>query len=192
MAFTVTYHNLAKNNIRNLYSGLPAEVKWRQPAFEKVLLPAQRANEQVRRSAPEEKFIKERYCEYDPEYEIRIPRAPAFRQLNRAQVDQIVVRLSVPTVSKRRRASDISDREAKQCLVEGRRKCQTISAGSFLSRKQIDDITERVSLPTVSANVRKNLRCRRQFSVPEVRESCEKCGLSPSTRFAREFSIYWA
>ncbi|KAL4218922.1 hypothetical protein ACF0H5_021509 [Mactra antiquata] len=192
MAFTVTYHSIAKNNIRNIYSGLPSEVRWRQPGFDKVLVPAQRANEQIRKSAPEEKFFNERYCEYDSENGIRIPRAPAFRLLNRAKVDQIVFRLSEPTISKRRRASDICDREAKRCLIEGCRKCRIVSAGSNLSRQQIDDITKRVSQPTVSANVRKNMRCRRQLSVPEVKESCEKCGLSPSTRFAREFSIYWA
>lgn len=190
MAFLVTYHNLSKNNIRNLYGGLPAEIKLRTISNEKAMIPSQRIHEQMNKSAPMEKFMNERYLEYDSENEIRIPRAPAFRRLSRARVDEIVQRLSVPTVSKRRRASDICVREERRSLIEGCRKCRAVSSRPKASRQQTDEITDRLTLPTVTSNVRNSMRSLREFSVSEVRDACDKCSLSPSDRFAKEFSIY--
>ncbi|XP_045198152.1 uncharacterized protein LOC123552504 [Mercenaria mercenaria] len=190
MAFVVTYHSLSKHNIRNLYGGLPAEIKWRTSANEKAIVPAQRIHEQMKKSAPHEKFLNERYFEYDHENEIRIPRAPAFRRLSRESVDEIVLRLSQPTVSKRRRASDICEREMRRSFIESCRKCRAVSARPKASRREADEITERISLPTVTSNVRSSMRSLREFSVTEVRDACEKCSLTPSNRFAKEFSIY--
>ncbi|XP_060557503.1 uncharacterized protein LOC132717933 [Ruditapes philippinarum] len=190
MAFVVTYHNLSKHNIRNLYGGLPAEIKWRTTSNSKSIVPAQRVHEQMRKSAPHEKFLNERYYEYDPENEIRIPRAPAFQQLSRSRVDEIVDRLSRPTVSKRRRASEVCEREARRAFIETCRKCRALSAQPKASRQRADEITERLILPTVTSNVRKSMRSLGEFDVPEVRDACDKCSLTPSNRFAKEFSIY--
>lgn len=190
MAFVVTYHSLAKNNIRNLYGGLPAEIKLRTTTNDKAIIPAQRIHEQIKKPAPFEKFLNERYLEYDPENNIRIPRAPAFRRLSRSQVDEIVTRLSEPTVSKRRRASDICIREERRSLIESCRKCRAASCRPKASRQQTDEITDRLTLPTVTSNVRNSMRSLREFSAPEVRESCDRFSLTPSGRFAKEFSIY--
>ena len=190
MAFVVTYHNLSKHNIRNIYGGLPAELKVRTTGNNKAILPAQRVHEQMRKSGPHEKFLNERYYEYDPENEIRIPRAPAFQQLSRSQVDDIVERLSKPTVSKRRRASDICDREVRRSFIETCRKCRAASALPKASREKADQITERLLLPTLTSRMRKSTRSLRDLDAPEVRNKCEKCSLTPSGRFAKEFSIY--
>lgn len=190
MAFIVTYQNLSKNNIRNIYSGFPADIKWRSTTDKKAIVPEQRIHEQLIRITPHQKFLNERYLEYDPENNIRIPRAPAFRRLSRDQVDQIVLRLSEPTVSRRRRASDICEREVKRSFIETCRKCRAVSARSNVSKQKMEEITQRVSLPTVTTNVRSSMRCLREFSVPEVKHACDKCTMTPSNRFARDFSQY--
>lgn len=190
MAFAVTYYSLSKNNIRNLYSGLPVDIKWRTYSNKKSLVPTQRINEQINNSTPHEKFLSERYLEYDPDNKISIPRAPAFRSLSRSRVDEIVSRLSQPTVSKRRRASDLCEWEAKRSFVDSYRKCRAVSARPQASKRNVDEITDRLSLPTETMKVRTSSRSIRDYSQPEVRYSCERCTLTPSGRFAKEFSIY--
>lgn len=188
MAFLVTYHSLATNNIRNLYGGLPEQIKLRTMVSPTALTASQRMREQYRRSGPTERFLNERYYEYDDEHGIRVPRAPAFRKLSASDVDRLVVRLSQPTVSKRRRASDICEREVRRSFVEGCRKCRAVSARSTVSRQRVDEITSRVATPTVTANVRNILRTERGKSAQSVREACYKC--APSDRFVRDFSVY--
>ena len=188
MAFVVTYHSLAKNNIRNLYGGLPEQLRLRTTMSPSSLSASQRIQEQCRRSGPTERFLNTRYYEYDAVHAIRVPRAPAFRQLSASNVERMVMRLSKPTVSKRRRVSDICEREMKRSFIEGCRKCRAVSARSAPSRQKIDEITLRVSLPTVTTNVRNGLRIDRCKSAQFVREACPKC--APSDRFTRDFSEY--
>lgn len=188
MAFVVTYHSLAKNNIRNLYGGLPEQIKLRTMMTPNALTAAQRIQEQCRRSGPTERFLNQRYYEYDFEHSIRVPRAPAFRQLSASDVDRLVERLSKPTVSKRRRASDLCEREVKRSFVEGCRKCRAASAQSVTSRQRVDEITSRVSKPTVTANVRNSLRIDRSRSAQSVRGMCTKS--TPSDRFVQDFREY--
>lgn len=188
MAFVVTYHSLAKNNIRNLYGGLPEQIKLRTMVPPSAMTASKRIREQYRRRGPTERFLDERYYEFDHRHGIRVPRAPAFRQLSATEVDEMVVRLSQPTVSKRRRPSDICEREVRRSFVEGCWKCRAASARSARSQQQVDEITSRVSLPTVTASVRNSLRAERAYSAKSVRQVCSKC--TPSERFAREFSMY--
>lgn len=185
MAFVVTYHSLAKNNIRNLYGGLPEQIKLRTMVPPSAMTASKRIREQYRRRGPTERFLDERYYEFDHRHGIRVPRAPAFRQLSATEVDEMVVRLSQPTVSKRRRPSDICEREVRRSFVEG---CWKSSARSARSQQQVDEITSRVSLSTVTASVRNSLRAERAYSAKSVRQVCNKC--APSERFAREFSMY--
>lgn len=190
MAFAITYYSLSKNNIRNLYSGLPADMKWRTYSSEKSILPRQRINEHIKKSEPHDKLLSERYSEYDADNNIRIPRAPAFRSLSRSRVDEIVFRLSQPTVSKRRRASDLCEREAKRSFIESCRKCRAVSARPQATRRNVDEIIDRLSLPTETTKVHSSVRSIRDYSQPEAHYSCGKCTVTPSNRFAKEFSIY--
>ncbi|XP_052788397.1 uncharacterized protein LOC128223153 [Mya arenaria] len=190
MAFMVTYHSLSKNNIRNLYSGLPEEINLRVSTAPSLLTPQQRIHEKYRCRSPEQRFLRERYLEYDSENHIRVPRAPAFRQMPRSEVDKMVIRLCEPTVSKRRRASDICEREVKRSFIEKCRKCRAFSARPSVNREQADQITARLLVPTMSASVRRSASSLRGETGSEGKLSCDKCALGPSGRFARDFHIY--
>ena len=208
MAFSVSYHHLADRNIRNLYGGLPQDIRFRvMTSFPKSITATQRIKEQQTRMAPIDKFYQRRYYEYDTENNIRLPRAPAFRQLSRDRIDDMVNRLSKPTVSKRHRASDICERELKRyinetcpnCLVRAPSAPPTKypmfsgnidSARSFQgSRKDMDELTNRLLTPTVTSNIRNRMRCLHDWNVTEIHDACYKCAWTPSQRFYREMSI---
>jgi len=187
MAFSVTYHQLAEHNIKNLYGGLPTPMRWRTTCSPTAISSPERNQDRQKRSVPEERFIMTRYCEYDPENRIHVPRAPAFRMLSRERVDDIVRRLSQPTISTNRRLSFICQREVKRSEMENCRKCKSASARTNYSPQAIEELTERMKTPTVTSNVRNSMRCLREMSVPDVIHSCERFSGSPSERFYRQF-----
>ncbi|KAH3795185.1 uncharacterized protein LOC127838074 [Dreissena polymorpha] len=190
MAFIVTYHSLSRNNIRNLYSGLPEEYRLRTLSSPKSLTCQQRTSQQYYRANPRERFLSDRYYEFNYEYNARIPRAPAFRQLPQAEVEKLVERLSSPTVRERRRASDLCDREVRGSASERYRKCRALLAQPPATREKVEQITERLSVPTLSAAIRSSQRSLRDVTSPEQKIICEKYESVPSQRFAKEFRMY--
>lgn len=192
MAFNVTYHRLAEYNIRNLYGGLPREIPFRQTAFPLPVSSAQRHREQL--FIPQRHY-DEQFYDYNDTFDIRLPRAPAFRILSRQKVDNIVRRLSQPTVSSatRRWKPGVCERGVKRSLTP-RSPCPSSvlstprSARSSVrtpsqsprpkGRQEMDDITSRLLRPTVSANVRNRMKTLGTFDIREVQTACERVSLN--------------
>ncbi|KAK3088657.1 hypothetical protein FSP39_022008 [Pinctada imbricata] len=179
MAFNTTYHRLLDNNIRHIYSGLPTDLRFRQPGFRQKLNPASRCVELQRR--PPDRFER-KFLQYDEKYDINIPRAPALRTVSRAEADAIVTRVSRPTTSSKLRRDTCSREETRQqkdsCVL-----CTYHALPRPVSRKELRDITNRLMTPTISANIRNRTRTRRDFVITDVTESCARVASTPSMRY---------
>ena len=192
MAFNVTYHRLAEYNIRNLYGGLPREIPFRQAAYPLPVTSAQRHREQL---LIPQRHYDEQFYDYNKTFDIRLPRAPAFRILSREKVDSIVRRLSQPTVSSAtvRWQPGVCERGAKRSLTPRSPRPSSVmstprSARSSVrspspsprprSRQEMDDITSRLLRPTVSANVRNRMRPMGTFDVREVQTACDRVAVN--------------
>lgn len=198
MAFNVTYHRLAEYNIRNLYGGLPEEIRFRQPRYTSPITSAQRHHEQ--RLLPP-KHYDERFYDFHEEFDIRLPRAPAFRILSRQQVDDIVSRLSQATVSSasRRWKPGVCERGVRRSLTPrcssslqttpiSPRSARSLSRTPTpsprpMSRREMDDVTDRLLRPTVSANVRNRMKTLGTYNLRDIQTACVRSGRPPSSRW---------
>ena len=95
MAFNVTYGQLISHNINHLYTTRQKTMyknsprqKLYNPEFRKLEMQAEERHQRRRRTrrTPNMEFI--------PEYDISMPRAPAFRTANTEYIDELVQRLS--------------------------------------------------------------------------------------------------
>ena len=184
MAFNVSYHRLADYNIRNLYGGLPPEIRFRKPPYTLTVSAPSRYH--VRPQDP----LDERLFDYYQDMDIRLPRAPAFRILSSKRVDDIVRRLSHATVSSASRLwkPGVCERGAARSLTP---RCSSspqstprslVSSSSRsptpsprrMKRQEMDSITDRLLRPTVSAKVRRREKTLETFSVREIQTACDK------------------
>ncbi|KAL4219406.1 hypothetical protein ACF0H5_021986 [Mactra antiquata] len=99
MAFNVTYGNLQTNNIKHLYTtrektmhqNIPRQKLYRP---EMLQLEIQARDRFKKRRANQNRKRRNPNMEYVPEFNIEVPRAPAFRDASREYVDEIVARLT--------------------------------------------------------------------------------------------------
>ncbi|XP_060564199.1 uncharacterized protein LOC132723487 [Ruditapes philippinarum] len=95
MAFNVTYGSLQGKNIKHLYTtrektmhkNVPRQ-KFYRPEFLELEIQARERHRQRKDKKPKVNM------EFVPEFDIEVPRAPAFRKANKAYVDEIVSRLT--------------------------------------------------------------------------------------------------
>lgn len=95
MAFNVTYGSLQDRNIKHLYTtrektmhrNVPRQRLYRSEFLELE----QQANERSKRRQRRKRTPN---MEFVPEFDIEVPRAPAFRSANKAAIDEIVERLT--------------------------------------------------------------------------------------------------
>jgi hypothetical protein len=170
MAFSTTHQRILDSNIRHLYSGLPTEIRLRKPGFKHILDPVAREREDKNRVT--RKFLC-RYLEYNPKYDIEIPRAPAFRIVTRQQANAIVERVSRPTTScklKRDTCSREHRRQQKDMCAD----CELNVISRPVSRKEMRDINRRLMTPTIATNVRNSTRPYQDFVLSNVTDACER------------------
>lgn len=174
MAFCTSYKDILNRNIRHIYSGLPTEIRFRQLGFNQTIDAAKRIHEQQLRS-PERFDIK--FLHYIPEEGVFLPKAPAFRSFSARDVDKIVSRLSKGTSSRPGTAESVASacpREENRSLKETCAHCQLAAMPDVVSRKRLDDITNRLLKPTVSSAVKTKMRVRHVWELPEVVDPCGK------------------
>lgn len=170
MAFSTTHQRILDSNIRHLYSGLPTEKRLRKPGFKHILDPVARAREDQNRTF--RRFL-DKYLEYNQEYDIEIPRAPAFRLVTRQQADDIVARVSRPTTSCKLKR-DICPREHRRQLKDLCADCELNTISRPVSRRQLSEINRRLMTPTIATNVRNSTRPYQEFVLTNVTNACER------------------
>ncbi|XP_012939854.1 uncharacterized protein LOC106012206, partial [Aplysia californica] len=94
MSFSLTFHEILDHNIRHVYSGVPLQLTYRHSSEYPNMdqLRQKRDNQTLKNNVL-------RTSEYTAEYKCLIPRAPAFRLLSRHEVEQMVSRLTRPTIA---------------------------------------------------------------------------------------------
>ena len=108
-AFSSAYYDILSRDIRNVYGGVPpTEIRFRPTNYHRGIDVYDRLRDQRTRSSI--RLYPRKYMEYLESYQICIPRAPAFRNLPKAEIDTMVNRLN----STDERASDYHHRMSHQ------------------------------------------------------------------------------
>jgi len=179
MAFCTTYKTILDSNIRNIYSGLPSEIRFRIPSFSPTIDHAKRMHEL--QLQPPDAFDL-RYLVSVPGHNVKIPRAPAFRVFSEAEVNEIVKRVSRPTCSAKSRR-EVCKREVERSKKDMCAYCELSRLPDDISKRRVDDITRRLlTTPTISSTIRNNMRDKRRYSLSAVHGPCTKVLVRPYTR----------
>lgn len=158
MSFSLTFHGILDGNIRNVYSGLPMKLTYRHSSEYPNMdqLRQSRSNQMLKNNVL-------RTSEYKEEYKCLIPRAPAFRLLSRHEVDDMVFRLTKPTIA----SQGVHGTSEKEMVKE-----KTASNPKYMGLNQVtseeaEAITDRVNKPTRMSIIR-DRSTMSQDSMPEV------------------------
>ncbi|KAK3607382.1 hypothetical protein CHS0354_022542 [Potamilus streckersoni] len=173
MAFCVTYQCIQNYNIRNLYGGLPTEIKWRTPNFCPVLTPAKRIHDEQR--LPPDRF-EVKFYEYNREYDIKVPKAPAFQVLSRKEVQEIVDRVyqPIPRRQCKRVGSSHSEEDKSGQRPNGSptsyqsKSSRSLTSAKSYSQSDLEAITNRVSKATVASDIRVKMRNNVSTPLPDL------------------------
>ncbi|KAK3740303.1 hypothetical protein RRG08_014951 [Elysia crispata] len=145
MSFSLTFHRILDNNIRHVYSGTPLQLTYRHSSEYPNMdqLRQRKDNQQLKNAVL-------RTSEYKSEYRCLIPRAPAFRIMSRHEIEEVVARLTRPTIASQG-VMGTSERE----MV----KSQASKHPKYLGLKQVsdvemDEIVSRVNKPTRMSLIR--------------------------------------
>ena len=157
MAFNVTYGNLISNNINHLYTTRqktmyknPPRQKLYNPEFLKLEIQAQERHQKRRaRKIPN--------MEYIPEYNMAVPRAPAFRLANSDYIDEMVKRLS--TRSKFKSNPRACPKYQSRYYDDYEEDIETPRTNR--SKKEVRNIVSRLSRP---------IECSKRHPSPNLRE----------------------
>ena len=91
-AFSSAYYDILSRDIRNVYGGVPpTEIRFRAPAYHHGIDVYDRLRNQGTRSTI--RLYPRKYMEYLESYNICIPRAPAFNNLPKSEIETMVNRL---------------------------------------------------------------------------------------------------
>ncbi|KAH3795201.1 uncharacterized protein LOC127838106 isoform X2 [Dreissena polymorpha] len=152
--FKTSFTAILNRDLKHIYSGFPRTLTYRHSNP----YPTQEQMRMKDESSKLKTYVL-KSSEFVPEYSCLIPRAPAFRVLSRHHVDDLVVRLSQPTIASKG-ISLTSDHDTILRKHESNNK--------YLGLRSIDEreqtmITERVSRPTQSSRTRE-FQTRRQMT----------------------------
>ncbi len=153
-AFGTSYQSALDNDIRHMYSSAG-----RLPVRKYHKFYVQR----VQPAVPLWKRYPRRYYDFYPEYDIGIPRAPAFRALKEESLEELVQRLRKPITcqsnSGRRRCRErLEDEEPYRVPV------QTKSMNS----EEVDKLTKRLQRKTKCSQNRAELRAGAELQLPPI------------------------
>ncbi|XP_053380623.1 uncharacterized protein LOC128548933 [Mercenaria mercenaria] len=160
MAFNVTYGNLQSNNIKHLYTtrektmhkNVPRQKFYRPEFLELEMQACERHKKRSkRRSKPNMEFV--------PEFDIEVPRAPAFRVADRSYVDEMVARLTQrPKIKSNPRGCGHYQRGFHEYEWEEE---ELESPRDPVSRRKMHSILDRLMQP---------VGCGRRHQSPDIRE----------------------
>lgn len=159
MAFNVTYRNLISSNINHLYTTRQKTMyknsprqKLYNPEFLKLERQAQERHEK-------RKARKMPNMEYIPEYDMVVPRAPAFRQADSDYIDEMVRRLSRRSTLKSNPRS--CPKYHSDFYDYGHEEEDMDTPRTKKSKKEIKGIVDRLSRP---------IECCKRHPSPNLRE----------------------
>jgi len=158
MSFSLTFHEILDNNIRHVYSGIPLNLTYRHSSEYPNMdqLRQSRANQMMKNAVL-------RTSEYNAGYKCLVPRAPAFRLLSRHDVDEIVARLTRPTVA----SQGISGTSERNMVEEQAATHPKYMGLKDVSKEEAEQITSRVSKPTRMSLIR-DRSLQNSTDMPEV------------------------
>ena len=194
-AFSSAYYDILSRDIRNVYGGVPpTEIRFRTTNYHRGIDVYDRLRDQRTRSTI--RLYPRKYMEYLESYQICIPRAPAFRNLPKAEIDTMVNRLS----STDERASDYHHRMSHQHqdrsqlrsapASTGRRVTSAINTetGKEVEHQQKQEVTSKEHMSAIverlyQGQTHQSRTKRRDIVLPKskVDEKIKRCKSAPST-----------
>lgn len=170
MAFCTTYKTILDHNIKHLYSGYPTDLRFRKATFPSNFQHARRMPE-LELHQPDR--FQRKHLDYIANYNICLPKAPAFRLFTADGVNDMVKRVSRPTCSAKSKR-DICKREAARHLHEVCTFCVLSKMPYKVTKQEMENINKRLLQPTIATTIRNNMRDKRRFSLHDVHVPCEK------------------
>ncbi|XP_060070052.1 uncharacterized protein LOC132550061 [Ylistrum balloti] len=170
MAFSTTYHHIINHDLKNIYAGNSGS-RMQRPQAKLPVIPQHRYKH---RTDPQTLVG----FEYNLEYRVYVPRAPAFDILSKKYINKMVNRMSKPT-KRKSLADDALPRHLAPEFTLNR------SVTSF-SSADIKRCSERLAnQQTVATEVRNCLtKCTKSKSEPpDMKLSCPRMTMSISQRY---------
>lgn len=183
MAFSTSYRTMLDRNIRHVYSDVKPELHVPRVNIIHYLDPAKRFHEDQLK--PYDKFTT-RSMVYVPEYDIQLPRAPAFREMGAVEIKRLVARLSRPIQCQMK--DYICHKETNRQMKYMCGDCELNLIPNTVSKKKLDEINERLQRPTTSCSNRIRMRPLHRFDIFEINDSCRKAGTRPNSLLPRRES----
>lgn len=184
MAFCTTYRTILDRNIRHVYSERSIHRPVRRTCFVQYLDHTNGYHEEQLK--PLDKFTA-RSSAYIPEYDIIIPKAPAFREMKASEVKRIVGRLSRPIQCQ---VTDFTcHKEATRQMKDICGPCELNQVPNIVPKKQLSEINERLRRPTTSHSNRMRMRPFERFDIFDINDSCTKAGSRPNSMLPRRDSM---
>lgn len=171
MSFCTTYKRILDDNIRNIYSGPIRTADWclrgKYSKFADIASPKLEDD----KNNFQRKRIIYRFLEYLPEYRIYIPRAPAFNEASKSQINDFIQR-------------------NYHCKRSSNSRCGSSNSNTEKRKRFTDEemrvVSARVSKSTVSSEIR-NLQTKDPISsLPDIRNACQRREKQPSQRYFPE------
>ncbi|GFO19929.1 hypothetical protein PoB_004643400 [Plakobranchus ocellatus] len=145
MSFCLTFHSILDNNIRHVYSGTPLQLTYRHSSEYPNMdqLRQRKDNQQLKNAVL-------RTSEYRSEYRCLIPRAPAFRIMSRHEIEEVVARLTRPTIA----SQGVTGTSERMMVKDQASKHPKYLGLKQVSGEEINGIVSRVNKPTRMSLIR--------------------------------------
>lgn len=142
--FQTSFNKILKRDIKHIYSGFPQSLNMRHSSVYPTI-------DQLRQKEESHdlKLGVLKYSEYDENYGCLIPRAPAFRNLSRHEIDSMISRLRQPTVASKR-INNTSD----TTVVLEKEKTNPQFLGMKREGTDLNEINARINRPTKISEIR--------------------------------------
>lgn len=184
MSFSTAHRKILDRNIRHIYSDRSLHRPVRRTCFVQYLDHTNGYHDEQLK--PLDTFTA-RSSSYIPEYDIIIPKAPAFRELKASEVKRIVGRLSRPIQCQ---ATDFTcHKEVTRQMKDICGPCELNQVPNIVSKKQLEKINVRLQRPTTSHSNRMRMRPFQKFDIYEINDSCRKVGSRPNSMLPRHGSF---
>lgn len=152
MAFCTAYKSALEKNIRNLYSGLPADRYVSQKKGNATMIEyTQRTHGYQLKPTPNDMYLKSQ-LEYSHEYESILPKAPAYRKVSAEELSDIIQRVTRPTYSSKSCHRDQIRQKKEMCAH-----CVYVTSEEPLASLEVRQINRRLSRPTTATLIRNRL-----------------------------------
>lgn len=142
--FQTSFNKILKRDIKHIYSGFPQTLSLRYTSIYPTM-------DQLRQKEDSHdlKMGVLKYSEYDENYGCMIPRAPAFRNLSRYEIDAMVGRLRQPTTA----SKGINNTSDRNVILE-KEKTNPQFLGIKREATDIGELNARINRPTKISEIR--------------------------------------